>query len=223
MATDLQIVPTGTTALATAEPMRLTTPRVSLALNDFCGRWEPADARRIIERERVDLPALIRDHERALAPSPAVWLKERLDKLWKSMAVPNGFTALAWLGETGRLLVDIPQDILSYAIDEAVKRSARGFLLSVGEIRAIADPRLLQRRRHLGRLKIIRDMPAPGRPLAPEERCTPEQAAAIIREVGLKMPETQVERANRGRPTAPTRDDYLRWGVDPADIPGEAA
>lgn len=222
MATDLQIVRTDTTALAIAEPASLTTPRVSSALNDFCGRWDPADARRMIERERADIPTLIAEHEEALLPSPAVWLKERLENLWKSMAVPNGFTARAWLGETGRLLVDVPQDILSYAIDEAVKRSARGFLLSVSEIRAIADPMLLQRRRHLGRLKIIRDMPAPAKPPAPEERCTPEQAAAIIREVGLKIPETQVERAHRGPPTMPTRDDYLRWGVDPADIPTAA-
>lgn len=201
----------------------MTTPRVSSALNDFCGRWEPADARRVLQRDRVDLPALIRQHEAALSPTPQHWLAERLQKLWKSMTVPNAFEAISWMHETGRLLVDIPQDILAFAIDEAVKRSARGFLPSVGEIRAIAEPKLLERKRHLGRLKIIRDMPAPAKPLAPEDRCTPEQAAAIIREVGLKMPETQVERAHRGPPTAPTREDYLRWGVDPADIPGDAA
>lgn len=201
----------------------MTTPRVSSALNDFCGRWAPGDARQALQRAGANLPALISEHEQALAPSESDWLQKRLRMLWKSSTVPNGLDAIAWMHETGRLLVDIPQDILSYAIDEAVKRSARGFLPSIGEIRAIAEPRLLERRRHLGRLKIIRDMPAPAKPLAPEDRCTPEQAAAIIREVGLKMPETQVERAHRGPPTAPTREDYLRWGVDPADIPGDAA
>jgi hypothetical protein len=202
----------------------LTTPLVSSALRDWGGRWDPADARRVFDRERVDVPALIADHERAMAPTPSDWLQMRLRLLWKSCAVSGSIDATAWLHETGRLLMDIPLDILAPAIDEAVRKSERGFLPSVGEIRAIAEPLLLDRRRNLGRLKLILGAePARKTAMAPEDRCTPEQAREIMRQCGIEPEETdesrEAYRVRRGPPRAPDRQWYLDNGVAPEDLP----
>lgn len=166
------------------------------------------------------MPALIAVHEQALRPTSSDWLQKRLRLLWKSSTVPNGLDATAWLHETGRLLCDIPQDILAFAIDEAVKRSERGFLPSVGEIRALAEPKLIERRRNLGRLKHVRDTePQRKAPLAPEDRCTPEQAREIMKRFGIEPEETAQTRAYRGPPAAPDRQWYLDHGVAPEDLP----
>lgn len=209
----------------TAEPMRLTTPLVSSALRDYAGRWAPQDARRVFDREGVDVPALITDHERALTPVASDWLQKRLRLLWKSSAIGGSLDATAWLHETGRLLSDLPHDIAAWAIDETVKRSERGFLPSVGEIRALADPKLLERRRAFGRLKLVRDVnierkPAP---LAPEDRCTPEQAREVMLKCGIQPEETDASReayrVRRGPPRSPDRQWYLDHGVAPEDLP----
>lgn len=222
MANDLT---TTETPLVTAEPMRLTSPLVSSALRDYAGRWQAHEARRVFDREQVDVPALITDHERALTPVASDWLQRRLRVLWKSSAIGGSLDATAWLHETGRLLSDLPHDIVAWAIDETVKKSERGFLPSVGEIRTFADPKLLERRRFLGRLKLVRDAnePSKPKPLPPEERCTPEQAREIMRQCGIEPEETDASReayrVRRGPPRAPDRQWYLDNGVAPEDLP----
>lgn len=57
------------------------------------------------------------------------------------------------------------------------------------------------------------------KPMPKEERCTEEQAAAIMEEFGLKSESKSKLRQHLGPPRNPTREDYIAMGVDPADIP----
>jgi len=120
--------------------------------------WNAADAMFSIvstdeRRQVVEGARVCRD---SLAPCPRDWLKKRLS----SMAMAHGHEkdpdrAAAWLQETGRLLWDLPHDILAHAIDEAIKRSERGFMPAVGQIRAIADPMVSIRREETYRLEAM--------------------------------------------------------------------
>lgn len=161
----------------TGELTTLTKPPYVSALHDFMGRWEPEAARREMVRHRIDVPAMLAQHRQAMAPSPTDWLQKRLRLLWKSMNPGGGLDAAAWLHETGRLLQDIPQDILGEAIDDAI-RNGKGYMPSVGEIRQQANAALVARKTQLLRLEILSRLP--DKPVAKSEpRCTPEEAKAI--------------------------------------------
>lgn len=99
------------------------------------------------------IPALA---ERALASLNPMPERARLDRLTLlGMSMANGKDAdqvRAWLHETGRLLNDLPGDILSGAIDECVKEPGRVWLPSVGEIREKAAAPLQKRERIAARL-----------------------------------------------------------------------
>lgn len=115
------------------------------------------------------LAKLAEDHRAALAPIAADRLHKRLTRM--ALAFGNERDerrAMAWLSETSRLLADLPDDILGEAIDQAVKRSERGFLPAVGQIRAIADPLLRLRQRRASRLEAM----AAAREAAPSSSCT---------------------------------------------------
>lgn len=79
----------------------------------------------------------------------------------------------AWMGEMGRLLKDLPTDILADAIDQAIKQSERGFMPGVGQIRAIADPVFRLREQQALRLEMVADIADGGR----TARTTSEAAA----------------------------------------------
>lgn len=216
MGTELQ---TGTQS-PIAELMRLTTPLVSSALVGEV--WNPEWGRRVFDREQIDVKPLIVAHDNALRPVVRDWLADRLRLLWKSSTPSSGLDATAWLHETARLLGDIPQDILAVAIDDAVRKSERGFMPSVGEIRAFAEPQLKRRKLHCWRLKQIAAL-EPEPPLPQNERCTPAQAAEIRKAAGIRYDDDGREKSADWIPveqrTNPTRADYIVWGVDPADIP----
>jgi hypothetical protein len=145
-----------------------------------------------------DLPRYARQHEDGLAPCNRDWLKKRL----AGMAMAFGHErdpdrVAAWLSEMGRLLIDLPQDILAHAIDEAIKRSERGFMPGVGPIRAIADPMLATRRQQARRLRTLVDMSRgtkqpgedPALPSPDGENVPPDQVAELndlMKRVGLK-------------------------------------
>lgn len=135
--------------------------------------------------------------------------------------------ATAWLSEMGRLLMDLPGDILATAIDDAIKQSERGFLPAVGQIRAIAEPMVKDREREARRLEALAELMdddgGPRRPwekpddFDPAGRCTPQEAAGILREFGLASePAKRAEPVGAGPPRAPTEADYIA-------IMGEAA
>ena len=120
--------------------------------------WNAADAMFSIvsTEERRQVVKGARVYRSSLAPCPRDWLKKRLS----SMAMAHGHEkdpdrAAARLQETGRLLWDLPHDILAHSIDEAIKRSERGFMPAVGQIRAIADPLVATRREETYRLEAM--------------------------------------------------------------------
>lgn len=97
--------------------------------------------------------------EDGLHPAPLGWLTDRLTLVW-GMFMATRSTAgdedavTAWLGEYLRLLMDLPHDLAASAIDKAIQSSRHGFIPSIGEIRAHADPQLAERRRMRDRLAL---------------------------------------------------------------------
>lgn len=156
---------------------------LALADNPYAnGPWDVHQAAK--KFHPAALPRLIAAHDAALSPVSGDWLQKRLRLLWKSSTPAGSLDATAWLHETGRLLSDLPQDILAEAIDQAVMQSERGFMPSVGQIRAIAEPRLRDRQRAAARLAAIRDREqasAAPAPAAPTD--TAESTADILKRV----------------------------------------
>ena len=142
---------------APTQPLSLP-PSIASTLADSAYRLEPWNAREALvgivsTTGRQEVVQAADDVRNALQPCNRDWLKKRL----ASMALAFGHErdpdrVSAWLAETGRLLFDLPQDILADAIDEAIKRSDRGFMPAVGQIRAIADPLFAARRQQSARL-----------------------------------------------------------------------
>jgi len=191
--------------------------------------WNAHDALKEIEACAAlpDVRRCALQHRASLAPVDPAWLKRRLSAMMLAFGHerdPDRVTA--WLAETGRLLLDLPGSILAEAIDEAIKRSERGFLPAVGQIRAIAEPMAIDREREARRLEAMVDVmdraPVPAsRPWEqqdqPKDICTPEQAAEILREFGLASePRARSVPVGSGSPRKPTQADYIA-------IMGEAA
>lgn len=191
----------------------MTQPVRSVLAGDY---WAPGQARNQLESLHVNLPALHADLNKALAPVSVDWLQMRLRLMWKSCNPGGGLDATAWLHETGRLLSDLPQDILAEAIDAAVRASARGFMPSVGEIRAYAEQRLRERRQQEWRVSEVMKF-STSAPLAKEDRCTPEEAERIRKAAGIRYDDDGREKPANWIPveqrTAPIREDYIRWGI----------
>jgi hypothetical protein len=199
--------------------------------------WDAAYAAKQFHAGSV--PRLIAAHDAALAPVSDDWLQKRLRLLWKSSVVNGSLDATAWLHETGRLLADIPQDILADAIDSCVKSSERGFMPTVGQIRAVADPRMQQRETHAARLRSIERVKngatvtkeeAP-RPRAAIDSSLAESTADILKRVWPTMgkhepgydDKSEALNLDPNRPIRkPTRADYIVWGVDPSALEGMA-
>lgn len=206
---------------------RLSIPRgiaSALADNRFSlTEWTTATALERMDRaDRQRVPGLADQAEATLLPADREWLSDRLSTLWMVMSNerdPDRTTA--WLHEYMRLLDDLPQDIVSPAIDEAVKKSERGFLPSIGAIRAIADPVLEERRQKVRRLRMLADaILAPEMPKLEQEPfkpCSPEDAAAIMAECGIGRIDAEKPRCIdptrlRG-PKFITVEDYVALGL----------
>lgn len=143
--------------------MKSTMPCFLSALDDRpwsarSGSWS-ADAAAIrLCQSGADLDLAETQLRAALEPCPQQWLADRLRLLWKSSAPARSLDAKAWAHETGRLLTDIPQDILAWAIDEAIKTSSDDFMPGVGRIRALAAAKFAQRKTQLERLMICKSL-----------------------------------------------------------------
>lgn len=96
---------------------------------------------------------------RSARPVPREWLGDRLTILWslfmasRSQADPELLTL--WLSEHLRLLADLPHDIVAIAIDRAVQSARHGFIPSIGEMRANAEPLVAERARLIERLILV--------------------------------------------------------------------
>lgn len=190
-------------------------------------RWDAEIARRSLDAQGYldRVPDLLNAIVTSLEPVDPDWLNDRLSMLWLSMSVSaDEDRATAWLHETARLLSDVPQDILADAIDKAVLASERGFIPSVGAIRAIAVPALERRRERHTRLWLI-NLPPKERPTRREPEksdwtpVTPEEAAEIKARFGLGP--SNIERPDVGRDYSnlrrPTVEDYVALGLSRED------
>lgn len=175
--------------------------------------WSPLRARRELGPLIDQLPRYIEEAQRGLDPVDRDWLYDRLTMM--QLAMTQGWTAkkaTAWLHETHRLLADLPKDILSQALDDAIKVSARGFMPTVGEVRAFADSRAVERKRVLHRLQGIQAagkkaaLPKPADAPPP----TPEELAGIKAEFGLKTEPYDAAPSRpipKGKPRPPTMSE----------------
>lgn len=206
----------------------------------YSGEWDYKDACTALavgKRDGFDqqFPVLADEAQAALAPIPAGKLIDRLTLLGMSMMHGKSSEQVrAWMHETARLLADLPQSILFEAIDECVKEPGRVFAPTVGEIREKAAEPLRKLERTAARLRRVAmlieegvDVPAAEHPEArpwnrpiPDfdetQRCTPEQAASVLSEFGLRSGVLNKVAANLGPRRLPTRADYIAMGVDPA-------
>ena len=155
----------------------------------------------IVEQKATDaiMPA-VRGARASLEPVDRKWLGNRLSLLWSHMSHERDEDrATAWLHETARLLSDLPQDIVSWAIDRAIIESERGFMPSVGAIRKHADPKASEREagfyrieavaRELARIQL---MPEDGRPFPVPGG--PHDAVALLDELGARPPRRRFDR-----------------------------
>lgn len=183
---------------------------VSVLGLDSSYSYEHPDTMRALSRAKHDgfletIPQLAAKAITASVPVEHQPLIDRLTMLGMSMMHGKDAAQIqAWLYETARLLGDLPEGVLFDAIDDCVKEPGRVFVPSVGEIRERASAALQKQERRAARLnrlaKLIEDgaeipdWEPPTRwglngpepvPAVPEPICTPEQAAAILKEYGL--------------------------------------
>lgn len=123
-------------------------------------------------------------------PAPTEWLDGRLRVLWKSSTPAKSIDVMVWLSEHVRLLGHLPACVLSKAIDEAVVKSADGFMPGIGQIRAIADPMFAEMERQLHRLRMV--VNASDERALPPPRAKPDEAerqhvGAMLRDLVEKL------------------------------------
>ena len=209
-----------TTNQAAGKPPTLPSA-VRLSLSDTYVSWNLEDSYRETAAYRGAIPALADQMERACQPCPWEALTQRLTALGMMMA-PNrpAAEATVWLHEMRRLLEDLPQDILTDAIDQC-QRTNR-FIPTVAEITAIAEPLFSKRKAYARRLRALAERDAGGINVARVDTqsrlCRPDEAEEILREHGLleQMRERSKAAAPLGPLRKPTRQDYIEMGVDPA-------
>lgn len=115
-------------------------------------------------------------------------------------------------------LVDVPADILRIACKSYVNRPGTQFFpRGAGEVRIFTAPLMIERLRRAHRLGVMAK--ECDNIFDESTRCTPEQAAAILEEFGIKGEQAKSLKAHLGPPRKPTREDYLALGVDPANLP----
>lgn len=135
--------------------------------------WRPEKA--LDAAHNAGQEGAISEHRRALQAMMArpsrKWVDQRLASLFVHFNPTREVDGKAfgiWNDEMARLLIDLPHDILAYAIDEAIRKSGHGFAPAVGEIRRYADPLVEQREIQIDRLR--RMEAALADPVATEER-----------------------------------------------------
>jgi hypothetical protein len=176
--------------------------------NDDC-----ALARQRLAEANIDVPAMIRHADLALAPVSPKWLADRLKTLWKSTVPAGSMAAMEWLAETGRLIKHLPLDIVAHAIDETIRRSDKGFTPTASEILKHANVLIGERLRIRRRLEhVLHGGPHPWKneiDIAPEDLCSPEQAAEILASFGMKSA-NEAYRKTKREPTADDLADIAR-------------
>jgi len=136
-----------------------------------------------------------------------------------TLTAPSGMSEAdrtEWLKAAWGTLAHLPPDLLSIGCTAARRRCDHPSKI-VPTILEETTGMLNQRRRdHSEILAAIAKM---GDPEPTEERCTPEEAQRIMRELGIEPDAPRDGRpSHRGTPIAPDRDWYIANGVDPATL-----
>jgi len=124
--------------------------------------WRPERALDSLHRAGLEgqVPEFRANLAAAQVPARRKWLEQRLASffvLFNPTREVDSRAFAVWNDEMARLLGDLPHDILAWSIDQAIKVSNHGFMPSVGEIRAIADPLVLSRAQQIDRLRQLAD------------------------------------------------------------------
>lgn len=136
-----------------------------------------------------------------------------------ALVAPVGMTEddrAQWFRAAWETLDGIPADLLAQGCAVARKWADHHAKIVPAILREIED--IWQRRKAMRSdvLAAIAKMDQP--PLAKEDRCTPEQVREIIKQVGLKIDGDEPERSPDYIPvekrSAPTTEDYRRWGFE---------
>lgn len=130
-------------------------------VSDGSARWSVDHATRVVEAKGAagQVREALVTLERSARPVPRDWLGDRLSVLWTmfmaSRTQSDASALTVWLAEHLRLLGDLPHDIVALSIDRAVQSARHGFIPSIGEIRAIAEPLADDRDTLLRRLRLV--------------------------------------------------------------------
>lgn len=216
-------------------------PAIVSALSlDISYDYEYSDAMRALSRAKHDgflevIPQLAAKAIAASVPVEHQPLIDRLTMLGMSMMHGKDSAQIqAWLHETARLLGDIPEGVLFDAIDGCVQEPGRVFVPSVGEIRERASEALRKQERRAARLNRLATLIAEGVQIPDwvdppkwgearsefreDDRCTPEQAKAILAEFGLPSGFSD-KLAGLLQPEPPkSRADLIAEGSEPPPI-----
>lgn len=187
------------------QALRMLPHEITFALSDnsySSVAWSASTALRQLRNSNsgLNIVALAERVRLACDPVDRDWAIDRITTLGLAFGTERDTQrATAWVHEMVRLLADLPRDIFGHAVDEATKRSERGFVPRPGEIRAIADPLFEARKLHAARLAAVARaatptaVPAPSSSSAPttpeEDRLDPAMVArtnATMRRMGLR-------------------------------------
>lgn len=114
-------------------------------------------------------------------------------------------------------LADVPADTLRQACKAYANTPGARYFPTAGELRAFTGPLMTENHARAYRLKLMAK--ESDKAFRDEDRCTPEQAAAILAEFGIKGEQAKKLTNHLGPPRNPTREDYIAMGVDPNNLP----
>lgn len=132
-----------------------------------------------------------------------------------SLVAPTGMTEADredWLRAAWQTLDGIPADLLEIGCAHARKVCDHPAKVVPAILSAI-DELWAKRKRDLSDVEAaLAKMIEP--PAAPVERCTPEQARAILEAEGIKLEAEKRDTSHRGPPIAPDAEWYAAHGID---------
>ncbi len=115
-------------------------------------------------------------------------------------------------------LADVPADILRSACNGYLNQPGTQFFpRGAGELRTFTQPLMATRIHRAYRLGLMAK--ECDNMFDDADRCTPEQAAAVLEEFGIRGEQAKSLKAHLGPPRNPTREDYLAMGIDPVNLP----
>lgn len=193
---------------------RLSVPRFLSSVSTHAKRLDP----KLLPIAR----AAMADIQAQLAPASKTEFAEVLVPRLTQCA-PTGMNDDArteWLNAAWIDLHELPLDLLKLGCNAA--RFADHPAKIVPAILREVEPIWRQRRGYRSDIETAMGKMKPDEPLDADRRCTPEEAAQIRKAEGIRYDDDGLEKGPDYIPVekrmAPTREDYISWGVDPATL-----